>query len=178
MRASAPKSRSFSRVRVARYCTTLPRSATLQPSLQKTVMRVWRPDGIGAATAPDAVFSRPCEAARMAPSMAGRVGTPERVCRFQCPVRQPRTVCHPSFGDEEGRFNTCWHWQPSLARPPPPRPHRAASRCAFPRNPHPVPRPPANTPAPTCCAWLASWPSATPPAGLHVVPSCAPAPSS
>jgi hypothetical protein len=35
------------------------------------------------------------EIAQRGSSMAGRAGTPERVCRFQLPVDQPRTVCHP-----------------------------------------------------------------------------------
>jgi hypothetical protein len=35
------------------------------------------------------------EIAQHGPFMAGRVGTPVRVCRFQLPVRQPDTVCHP-----------------------------------------------------------------------------------
>ena len=35
------------------------------------------------------------EIAQRGPFLAGRVGTPERVCRFQLPVRQPDTVCHP-----------------------------------------------------------------------------------
>jgi hypothetical protein len=41
------------------------------------------------------------ETAQRGPFLMDRVGTPERVCRFQLPVRQPDTVCHPHLAMRE-----------------------------------------------------------------------------
>ena len=43
-----------------------------------------------------AAFFMPTNCAwRTASFTVGRVGTPARVCRYLCPVRQPDTACHP-----------------------------------------------------------------------------------
>ena len=54
---------------------------------------------VGAAAAPnlDSGFFTPMRCAwhTWLSFLAGRVGTPARVCRFLLPVDQPCTVCHP-----------------------------------------------------------------------------------
>lgn len=82
--------------------------ATLWLSLQKTVMRDWRPGRYGAAAAPVAAFSRPCgvKLCGMVPSMAGRAGVSS-----DTPVPYPGTPTPhglpPLIGVGGGRFNTC-----------------------------------------------------------------------
>lgn len=82
--------------------------ATLCPSLQKTVMRDWRPGRTGAAAVPDAAFSRPhgVMLCGMVPSMVDRAGvssdTPEPV-----PGTPTSHGLPPLIGVGVGRFTTC-----------------------------------------------------------------------
>ena len=90
------------------HCAHLRRRDRLRPSLQKTVMRDWRPGSLGAVAAPDAAFSRPCGVMLrcMVPSMVGRAGVSS-----DTPVPRPGTPTPhglpPFIGVEGGRFNTC-----------------------------------------------------------------------